>query len=317
MNKRSKLYKELSYSEIKNILEDYFGGNINFDFNLISGGLFNTIYKIEINNEKQIILRVGPVNKDLLLNFELNLMLSEKQVYKLCEENGIPCSKVIYHSNDNNIINREYMIVEYIESKPLLQIDIPKDKEAEIYMKFGEYIKKINSIKANKFGRVFDVYNGKGFELWSEYLKSEMLDVTSRLKEFNLIDTHLFKEINSIVDKYKETLDEINEPKLIHNDLWVGNILINYSNDIYDIAAIIDSDRALFGDANFEFTNCLVNDFVMKGYGEIKQRDEIRSDIYTLVARLIETYVWYVEYDNEECGKVNMEIAMEVLKKLR
>lgn len=317
MNKRSKLYKELSYSEIKNILEDYFGGNINFDFNLISGGLFNTTYKIKINNEKEIILRVGPINKELLLKFEQNLMLSEIQVYKLCEEKGIPCSKVIYHSNDNKIINREYMIVEYIESKPLLQIDIPKDKEREIYKKIGQYIKKINSIEAKKFGRVFDVYNDKGFDLWSEYLKSEILDVTSRLKEFNLIDTHLFKEINSIVDKYKETLDEINEPKLIHNDLWAGNILINYNNDIYDVVAIIDADRAIFGDINFEFTNCLVNDSVMEGYGEIKQRDEIRSDIYTLVARLIETYVWYVEYDNEECGKVNMEIAMEVLKKLR
>ena len=55
-----------------------------------------------------MILRVGPSNKELLLNFEHNLMDSEEIFYNKCKSEGVPCSNIIILDKDNRIINPQH-----------------------------------------------------------------------------------------------------------------------------------------------------------------------------------------------------------------
>ena len=49
---------------------------------LLSGGLFNTTYRLETVT-KTAILRLGPVNRHLLLPYERNLMAAEGDILQL------------------------------------------------------------------------------------------------------------------------------------------------------------------------------------------------------------------------------------------
>ncbi|MGV3073963.1 fructosamine kinase family protein [Clostridium baratii] len=321
MNKTSKIYKELKKEELNKIVENYFGIGIKFKERLISGGLFNTTYYIEIPEEnKKVILRVGPVNRDLLMPFELNLMKGEEYVYKLCENNKIPCSNVLICDTEKKIINRDYMMVEYVDSKALSEIKISEDIENKLYYEVGQHISKLHSITSEKFGRVYDVSEDNGFSLWSEYLIDEISKLSNKIRKFNIFDDEQLELFKSCIYKYKEILDEVKTPHLVHGDLWAGNILVENKNNNFNIAAIIDADRAIFGDIEFEFANpWITNKHFIKGYGKELSNDtksEIRKKIYSLLYSLIDSYVWYVEYDNNELGLENKEKSLKLVEEL-
>lgn len=321
MNKTSKIYKELRKEELNKIIENYFGMGIKFKERLISGGLFNTTYYIEIpEKSKKVILRVGPVNRDLLMPFELNLMKGEEYVYKLCKNNRIPCSNVLLCDTEKKIINRDYMMVEYIDSKALSEIKIGEDIENKLYYEVGEHISRLHNITSEKFGWVCDVSEGNGFSLWSEYLIYEVSKLSDKIRKFNIFDDEQLELFKSCIYKYKEILDEVKTPHLVHGDLWAGNILVENKNNNFNIAAIIDADRAIFGDIEFEFANpWITNKHFLKGYGKELSNDtksEIRKKIYSLLYSLIDSYVWYVEYDNSELGLENKNKSIKLVREL-
>lgn len=310
MNKNSKLYKELDEKELVNIIENYFGKNSKFDAKLISGGLFNTTYYINItSSNKEIILRVGPVNKHLVLPFEENLMKSEEYVYKLCNENNIPCSNILLCDTDKKIINRDYMIVEYIKSKPLSEIKVSDETKNNLYEELGKYASTLHSIKSNQFGRAYDVLSGNGFDLWSDFLLSEIINIEYKAKKFNIFEYDDINSFKLLINKYKNIIDEVKVPYLIHGDLWAGNILVKEDNENYYVCAIIDADRAIFGDIDLEMASpWIINEHFIKGYNKELSNDEkslIRKNIYKLLLLLIDTYVWIIEYDNLEYGIEN------------
>lgn len=180
MNKQSNLFQEISTEIIRDIFVNTLQEEIIWETALLDGGLFNTTYIVEYSSShKKAVLRLGPVNRHLLMGFEENLMNAEVYTYSICQTIGIPCSKVLACDTSKKIIDRDFMIVEYIPSVVMS--------------------------------------------------KAELIEETQTLR-------HQFY-------KSRELLDEIRTPHLLHTDLWEGNVLLD--RDTLEIAAIIDSDRAM------------------------------------------------------------------------
>lgn len=68
---------------------------------------------------RKLVLRLGPVNRHLLLDFERNLMPAEQCIYRICAQRGIPASNMLVCDTSRDIIDRDYSFVEYIPSLPL------------------------------------------------------------------------------------------------------------------------------------------------------------------------------------------------------
>jgi Ser/Thr protein kinase RdoA (MazF antagonist) len=318
MNKKSSLYKELSLIELSKIINHHFD-ETDFEAELLSGGLFNTTYRISLP-EKKIILRVGPVNTQLLLPFENNLMRAEEYVYKLLGNAQIPCSHVIACDTSKTLIGRDYMIVDCIAGKPLSEIEVTADIKAGLYRQVGMYARKIHNITSAKFGRVSEVILGNGYSAWGEYLSHEMSDLCGKLSEYSILSSDEISMCRSVTDRYFVLLNEIKTPRLVHADLWAGNILVKQNGESYEVAAIIDADRAVFGDTGFEFASpWIINEPFISGYGPIGEQNEnteIRKNIYRLFYSLIDAYVWSVEYNNPENSANNKENSLKLLGKL-
>lgn len=321
MNRNSKLYKELTHLEISEVLKNYFKENIEFESNIIQGGLFNTTYYIKVDKvNKELILRVGPVNKDLLLPFEENLMKSEEYTYRLLKENNIPCSNILICDTSNKIINRDYMIIEYINSKTLSSIELSKEAENKLYEDLGVYISKLHSIKSNKFGRIYDISIQNGFDTWYEYIINEYHNIELKLNKYKVYTKNELDLVKLSIHKSKNILNEIKDASLVHGDLWSGNVLIKQAKGNYEICAIIDADRSFFGDSEFEFaSNWITNKYFRKGYNKTlisNPRVEHRRKIYTLLYLLIDAYVWTIQYDNPRLGLENKTNSLELVKEI-
>ena len=125
MNVDSKLFQVLSDNELFAIMHAVFGNEEIRRAELLEGGLFNTTYRVE-TSVHDVVLRMGPVHRELLLPFERNLMEAEAYVDRLCLNYGIPASRVLCCDTSRRVVDRDYMVVEYIDSIPMLDPAIRK-----------------------------------------------------------------------------------------------------------------------------------------------------------------------------------------------
>ena len=64
--------------------------------------------------------------------------------------------------------------------------------------------------------------------------------------------------IRDLVDAHRPALAEVEQPALVHFDLWDGNILLNDDPAGLVVSGIIDSERALHADPLLEFPSLSV-----------------------------------------------------------
>lgn len=268
MNTESSLYRELTEDELKAVIQTSLHTDLVMEATLLDGGMFNTTYKICYGEQNQeAVLRCGPVNRQLLMTFENHLMEAENFVYQICEKIGVPCSRVLAYDTTKRLIDRDYMIVEYIKSVPLCDKSIGQEPKAKLYAQTGSQMKKFHSVTGEKFGRISNILSGMAFDSWWDYLESEITDILEKSRPYHAFSEQEETQIQSILEKHKALLNEITVPQLVHADLWEGNVLIREQGGEYNVAAIIDVDRAVFGDIDFEFaTQWMINGDFLKGY---------------------------------------------------
>lgn len=317
MNIKSSLFQEISLENMKGIFKSALRENLIWETNLLDGGLFNTTYLVEYGlQHKKAVLRLGPVNRHLLMGVERKLMEAENYVYSECRNVGIPCSNVLAYDTSKTVIDRDFMIVEYIPSIVMAKAELTEEKRKELYIKMGEQLAKLHQVTGNHFGYVSRIYEGKYFETWSEALLFEVEDITTRLEQIDGLSGVETEKLRMIFRQSKELLDEIKVPHLLHTDLWEGNVLIDQNGQ--EIVAIIDGDRAVFGDIDFEFASSwMENPALKEGYGSIMKEPLStnrleRRRLYQMFFYLLDAYVWYGEYHDQqvyaECKKKLLEL---------
>lgn len=149
-----------------------------------------------------------------------------------------------------------------------------------------------------------DVKNGSGYNKWSECLLGELADWEQVGITSESFSVEELGEIRNLFKAAAPYLDEIREPRLVHTDLWQGNILVRTDTPRPEFGAIIDADRAIWGDPMYEFSSIRWSydeERFWEGYGMMLPQgkgDKIRCALYTLFNRMLNTYVYLKEYNN-------------------
>ncbi len=321
MNTKSSLYRELSHKELFDICRKEFGTECDCA-ELLSGGLFNTTYCLMFRDTgKKYVLRAGPVNRQFLLSFEENMMNGEQEVYRLLKGRGIPCSTVVACDTSKSVVDRDYMIVEYIESFPLSDLDEKDARIPELYEEVGRYTRKMHDIVGTGFGRVSHAAAGKLFFGWREYFEDELHSWREQVERYRLYTVEELELIQKAFGKISPYLDEITQPRLVHADLWAGNVLIRREGEKFSVAAIIDADRAIWGDPDYDLSSgWMMGDPYLRGYGDISRdaHSALRKKFYQMMYRITDSYVWQVQYntpENYQSAKAEgLTLAKEILE---
>jgi len=316
MKHTSNLFRALSRPELDTLAAACFNANI-LRSELLEGGMFNTTYLITLADGEKIVLRAGPVNRHLLIPFEENLMNAERHVYERCRAVGVPVPEVLACDTTKQLIDRDYMITAYINSTVLAKLGADASAKQKIYHDVGRYAKQMHSVENDRFGRVSDVLRGGGYAKWSDCLQAEISCFTEKAAQTRLYSAKRLRRIEQIMPQYAQLLDEIEAPKLTHADLWDGNILVSGGDTV---AAVIDADRAIYGDPEFEFAaGWITSDAFFQGYGQRPPQDDaqaIRQKIYQLLYRLLDSYIFLVQYNNRPKSRANQMAALRLTKNL-
>ena len=320
----SSLFCELTDGELKTVVSSLLHTEFR-SARLLTGGLFNTTYLVDTADFGKTVLRVGPVNRHLLLPYEHFLMEAETEVYSLLGRAGVPCSEVLAADWSKNLIDRDLMFVKYIPSSAMHETALTEEERERIKAEVGAAMRIYNGITGEKFGRPYDILHGGGFERWSEALGKELDEFVRVCAPTGLFTEAEFREIRALFGAARPIIDEITVPCLTHTDLWEGNILVKTDSDgNHSFAAIIDADRALWGDADFEYP-CMAywtmnSPAFGKAYGRTPDKGShatIRRLLYDLLMKIWAVYIYECEYNQPENRKREYQGSLRIMEELK
>lgn len=181
MNTESSLFREISLEDIKNITYRHLGTREISQARLMEGGLFNTTYHLICGSDnRQVILRLGPVNRHLLLGFEEHLMEAETYVYELFSSHKIPCPRVLASDTTRSLLDRDFMLTEYLDSTVMLKAGLSPEEKMDFHRETGRTAALMHSITSRQFGCIYDCMHGRGFDSWYAFLHHYVSDILER-----------------------------------------------------------------------------------------------------------------------------------------
>lgn len=320
MNTDSSLFREISPETMEKIINRHLHTSDIRMARLMEGGLFNTTYCLVCGPDlKKVILRLGPVNRHLLLGFENHLMEAESLVYELFSGCGIPCPRVLAVDTTRSLLDRDFMLTEYVDSTVMSRAGLSDEEKKPLYREAGRFASVMHTITSGQFGCVYDCMHGRGFSSWFAFLYRYVSDILNRSVRYSVFTRQEADTILSLFVQRKSLFDDIHTPCLIHTDLWEGNLLLEKSGDSWHLAAVIDADRAIWGDPDFEMASgWMITDSFLEGYkidrtAFLSPERKERREYYGLIYDLIDTYVGKAEYNQPEqykngCSRVMAKV---------
>lgn len=316
----SQIYKEISTDEKLKIVRNLYGNNATIkESKILKGGLFNTTYLLRTSEEKSgIVLRVAPINKHLLLDYEMDMMAAEPMFHQMLHDQNVPTTKVLQYVKEGNVIDREYIILEYMDTIPMNDQALEGLDLSYLYEEVGELTHRIHQIKNDKFGwkRLTD---WGLFDSWYEFISFYAKELVQKALQFELLSSAEISRFSEIIGESKGLLEAIKTPNMAHTDLWQGNVLLKKQGDHFEIGAIIDLDRVIFGDKYWDLSNpWMTTDLFLQGYGDeatMTADDFKRCELYKMLFGLSSTYICLVEYDDKEWSQGEKKTTLEILNK--
>lgn len=289
---------------------------------ILGGGLFNTTYLLETEKpHARLVLRVAPIRQELLFDFERKMMSSEPLIYKLMSDHHIPCPIVVKHDNSKTIIPREYLVTEYLEGSVTLNSEkIPEDVKPKLWFDVGQYTARIHGITGSRFGWVNPDGSIRGSNHWAETLLDYIEEIVRRISQHAVFDEPTIQIFHDLFTSNRSLFEIKDQPSLVHNDIWGPNVLAKPYDGEWQVAAIIDADRAMFADRDSEFLLWNPDSNAVRGYGrtlDMSKEAILRRHFYKLKHNFFDAYVHKVQYNNEAEYLNNKTWALERMKMIQ
>lgn len=266
----------------------------------LTEGFFNVAYEIGLPG-REVILKVAPQTTVKIMSYEKNIMQAEVEGLQLAKKyTSVPVPEVILHDTSKSICDSDYFFMEklYGESFYTLKCkDMPLKEQEDIYCEVGRLNREINRIVGDRFGYLEqpDPFR-RG---WKEVFIDMISDILEDGEKINISLGIDYNEVRSLLHKAEYALEEVEQPVLVHWDLWEGNIFVKDGK----ISGIIDFERSMWADPLMEygFRHHSIDEQYIKGYGtNLRSIAPVRAllyDIYLYLILIIETK--YRNYPND------------------
>lgn len=275
-------------------------------------GYFNAAYDVTLSDGRQIILKIAPVSDALIMSYEKNIMFSEVKAMKLVKaQSKVPVPEVYMYDASCSICDAPYFIMEKITGNSLSAInqELSEKEKSDIMRQVGLYTRQINSITGTEFGYLGqpDMQGNCWFPTFKKMMRLAVADAEKMEIDLRVDIDELFL----LLDSDEIYFHEVQIPRLVHWDLWEGNIFAEKGK----VTGIIDFERAIWGDPLMEvgFRSYGQSTDFFEGYGkkEFTSNEKKRIlwyDIYLFL--LVALEYKYRRYETDDTYKWATEMLL-------
>lgn len=289
----------------------------------IKTGKFNSSYIIELSENlgyphNKLVLRIAPGNNTGFIFYENKMMTREVDVIKKVKENtSIPVPQIFTFDDSHQITQREYLLMEFVPGKPLSSASMSGKSSAEIMQQTGKCLQELHSkCRSTAFGYPQIMDNFPNWPRAFTFMWDKLIDDIQACGVYTFAEA---QQVKKALQSQITHFDHLNQSSLLHMDIWSQNIMVDNNGKL---AAIIDWDRALWGDPEIEFAvldYCGFNnpDF-WKGYGAKPATDEpasIRRTFYHFYEVQKYLVIWTLRRPDPVGVGSYKKYALDTLKK--
>ncbi|QSF47149.1 phosphotransferase family protein [Paenibacillus tianjinensis] len=255
----------------------------------LTGGFYNTAYDLLLSDGRSVILKVAPSEETQTLSYEKDIMRAEVEALRLVAAGGnVPVPAVYSFDESRSLIPCPYFFMEKVGGQPYSEVkdSYSAGQRAAVEAELGRYQRLINEITGPEFG-LFKQDIVVASASWRDTFTAMMSTLLADARNLDADLPATEEEIRQELEHYLPALDEVTEPRLIHWDLWNGNLFVKDGV----IVSIIDWERALWGDVLMEyyFRHFENSQAFFQGYGQIfdSPNELLRKKLYDFYLDLI------------------------------
>jgi aminoglycoside phosphotransferase (APT) family kinase protein len=234
------------------------------DHRLLTGGTFNAVHLVSLADGTRLVVKIPPAPGTPLLRYEQQgILATEALYYQLARECLVTVPDVV--SVDTADAAGGYLVMTECPGTPWPQLApaLAGSERDELRAVLGSQVARLHTITGTGFG-----YPSGSVGPLQETWRAAFLNmVNAVLADAETFAVTLPRPIAGILEWFNAravVLDEVTTPVLVHFDLWDGNILVESGPAGHRIGALIDAERAFWGDPLAEFVSLAL-------YGDIER----------------------------------------------
>lgn len=218
----------------------------------LSGGTYNAVEELLLTDGSRYVLKVAPAPTVPALRYESRLLVSEAEFYRGAAEAGVPAPRVVEVGEDAAV---GHMLMTACPGEPW-DDSLTEAQQSDLRAELGRQVARLHRVTGPAFGYPSGALGP---------LAPDWRTAFTAMIEAILADAHRYRarlprpadEVARTLRAAFPALDEVTAPRLVHFDLWRGNILVDRpaAGEQPRIGGLIDGERMFWGDPLADFVS--------------------------------------------------------------
>ncbi|MET7457145.1 aminoglycoside phosphotransferase family protein [Streptomyces sp. NPDC005574] len=212
----------------------------------LTGGTYNTVEELLLDDGSRYVLKVPPPESVPGLRHERSLLVSEAEFYRAADRAGVTAPKVVGSGE-----------------RHLLMTSCPGDpwgdtltcaEEAGLRRELGRQVARLHRETGPGHGYPSGALGPLAAD-WPTAFTAMTDAVLDDARRYRVRLPRPADEVARVLGAARHVLAEVTVPRLVHFDLWRGNILVDRSSGAPRIGGLIDGERMFWGDPVADFVS--------------------------------------------------------------
>jgi len=248
--------RHLSAAELDALLREQVGVGCRLEAELTDGE-FNSAYRVRLEDGRPAVLKLAPPPGAAVLRYERGIMATEAMVYRrLADLPGghVPGPELLHAGED-------VLVLSVLDGTPWNKAGdrIPGAAVPGLRRELGAITARLNTLTPpdGRFGYPAPASGLSAPDWHSAFgaMVEALLDDAGHWRSPLGIAP---AEVRTLVAEGRDALAEVTEPRLVHFDLWQGNVFVRLpatAGGRHTVSGIIDHERAFWGDPAAELVS--------------------------------------------------------------
>ena len=268
-----------SEGTLRRMAEAAFPGRGVVSIRELTEGLCNAAYLLELTDGTRTVLKIAAADGQGLLRNEEGMMRAEVDALERVRGLGdVPVPAVYAHDFSRTRCSGAYFFMEALPGASMFsqRDSLPEATRVALHRALGRMARRVGSLTGERFG----LLGGQArYDTLLDFFRALMDNVLLDAEEKAVDLCYPYDDFRAALERDADCFQEVTVPRLVHWDLWEGNIFVLDGV----ITGLIDWERAMWGEPFMDdrFRRHNRTAAFLEGYGQTAfSREEMRRILW-------------------------------------
>jgi aminoglycoside phosphotransferase (APT) family kinase protein len=214
----------------------------------LSGGTYNTVTRLTLDDGRALVLKVPPRAEQPTLAYERDLLRAEAIFCRAADEAEVPVPRVEALYTDAASEAGPFLLMTSMPGTrwPEAREHFLEGEQEALRRDLGKLVARLHTVVGDGFGYPSGAL-GPLAGTWREAFTRMVVAVFDDARRFGVQLPKPLEEVAQVLHRAFPVLDEVLVPRLVHFDLWEGNILVEGPPTGPRIGQVVDGERMFWG----------------------------------------------------------------------